>query len=267
MENVENISEVGTSSGNGESPIIVQLYKPVYEAVEVHLMGTAPMLVAHPLQWDVGKSYWERQPPEISEKKIKRPTPIQLDLLKALTALYGAKLGIVPYDKVLGLDELQEALLRGHWLPDLSPGFPVSGFQAAMAAGSAAYGGKNQGMSAKKLRAIRVIGDEQNPVLARISTPVEIDYTMGQNSGMVKSPRQIVRLRFPVGWTARLVNHYNPALIRGDRVIQAHAWAGDFGVGQSRPSSPHGGNHGTFRLYNPNEVKREERKGKAKTIR
>lgn len=264
MENVENISEVDGSRGNGKTPIIIPLYKPVYETTVVDLIGTAPMLVAHALQWDTGKAYWERQPPEISEKKVKRPNPAQLALLKALTAKYGAELGVAPYDKILGLDEFQEALLRGHWLPDLSPAFPVSGFQAALAAGAASYGGKNQGMSAKKLRAICLIGDGQNPVLARIFTPIEIDYDMGQNSGMVKSPRQIVRLRFPVGWTTRLINRYNPALIQCGKVVQAHAWAGDFGVGQWRPSSPHGGNHGTFRLYNPSEAPQEKQKGKRK---
>ena len=233
-----------------EEAFVPTLSKAIFAELTLKIVGTANMLMAHPLQWDVGPAYWEKQPPEIAKKKIKRPTASQLELLnKFLKQPWATRLGLMPYDPIPGLDEIQEAFLRGHWLPDLTPGFPVSGFQAALAAGAVAYGGKNQGMSAKKLRAIHTRGDEQNPALARITTAtIELQTDMGMNSGITKSPRNIVRLMFPIGWKTTLTIRYNAALLERDKLAQAWVWGGDFGIGQWRPSSPHGGTNGTFRL-------------------
>lgn len=229
-----------------------QVSQPVYDEFRIHIIGTAPMLVAHPLQWDV-PSYWDLQPPEISETKIKRPTPVQLDLLSQLFAKYGDHWGLTPYDPVRGVQPIQEAYLRGHWLPDLRPAFPIDGFRGALATAAAKYGGMNSGMPANKLRVIQVRGDKANPALAAIDTDIQIKEDIGKNSGMTKSPRYIVRLLYPTGWETELMSRFNAALITRPKLLQAWAWAGDFGVGQRRPSSPHGGEYGTFRLTRTGE--------------
>jgi hypothetical protein len=214
----------------------------------VRLIGTAPMLVGHPLPWDIGPAYWEAQSPEISKSRIKRATASQLALLNAISK-NGFDFEIQKYDTVRGLDPYQEAVLRGHWLPDHAPAFPVSGFLAALTTGAVQYGGKNYGLPAKKLRAMQLFGDDKNPVLARIKTAtVSFDETMGINSGMNKSPRHIIRLMYDLPWETELRVRYSSALLTSENITQALEWAGDFGVGQRRPSSPHGGQYGTFRL-------------------
>lgn len=216
--------------------------------LSVRLIGTSPVLVGHSLPWDIGPAYWETQPPEVSKNKIKRPSPSQLALLNAISK-NGYDFNIQKYDAVRGLDAYQESILRGHWLPDHAPAFPVSGFLAALATGAVQYGGKNYGLSAKKLRAMQLFGDDKNPVLARIKTPtVSFDETMGINSGMNKSPRHIIRILYDLPWETELRVRYSSALLSPENITQALAWAGDFGIGQRRPSSPHGGQYGTFRV-------------------
>ena len=216
--------------------------------VTVRLIGTAPVLVGHPLPWDIGPAYWEAQAPEVSKNKIKRPTAAQLALLTAISK-NGYDFQIQKYDPVRGLDAYQESILRGHWLPDHAPAFPVSGFLAALATGAVQYGGKNYGLPAKKLRAMQLFGDDKNPVLARIkAAAVSFDEQMGINSGMTKSPRHIIRILYDLPWETELRVRFSSALLTPENITQALEWAGDFGIGQRRPSSPHGGQYGTFRV-------------------
>lgn len=216
--------------------------------VTIRLIGTAPMLVKRPLPWDIGGAYWEAQPPEVSKNKIKRPTPSQLAILRAVSA-NGYELPTQKYDNVRGLDPYQECIVGGHWLPDHAPAFPVSGFLGAIAKGAVQYGGKNYGLSATKLRAMQLFGDAKNPVLARIKTKnVSFDETMGKNSGMNAAPRIIIRILYDLPWETELRVRYSSALLEPEQITQVLAWAGDFGVGQRRPSSPHGGQYGTFRV-------------------
>ena len=90
--------------------------------VIIRLIGTAPVLVAHPLPWDI-MSYWDSQPKEISKTKVKRPGRGQRELLVHIQK-NGYDLDFQPYDTTeeRGLDVYQETILRGHWLPDYTPG-------------------------------------------------------------------------------------------------------------------------------------------------
>lgn len=218
------------------------------EEVEIKLIGTAPMLVAHTLPWDIGGQYWERQAPEIAKGKIKRASASQRALLDAVIAA-GYDFTVRPYDDVRGLDAYQETLLRGHWLPDCAPAFPVDGFKGAITYGATQYGGKNYGLSAKKLRSLEIFGDPETKTLARIKTAnVTFDETMGVNSGMTRAPREIIRIRYDLPWETTLRIRYISALLNAEQIVQVLEWAGNFGVGQRRPSSPHGGQYGTFRV-------------------
>lgn len=218
-----------------------------FEKCELQIIGTAPILVGHPLPWDIG-SYWDNQPAEVSQNKVKRPTAEQLKLLEQITG-NGYSLKVQPYNNVRGVDGYQEAILRGHWLPDHAPAFPVAGLVGAISAGAVQYGGKNYGMAATKLRSLLVAGDPSNKALIRIETDsVSFQEDIGRNSDMKKSPRHIIRLCYGMPWKAAVTITYNPALLTQSKVVQAVSWAGDWGIGQRRPSSPHGGQFGTFRL-------------------
>lgn len=230
----------------------VQLTKKSIEEVSVRLIGTAPILVGHPLPWDEG-SYWDDQPAEVGKSKVKRPSPTQVALLAAITG-NGYALDVPTYDETRGVTGYQEAILRGHWLPDHSPGFPVAGFLGAVTTGAVQYGGKNYGLSAVKLRSLMLSGDEQNTTLARIKVGgVTFAEDIGRNSDMKRSPRRIIRLQYELPWETTLRVRFSPALLNVQGVIQAFAWGGDFGIGQRRPSSPHGGQYGTFRVAMDNE--------------
>jgi len=216
------------------------------EDVSVRLIGTAPVLVGHPLPWDIG-SYWDNQPPEIGKTKIKRPTQTQLELLQGVRS-NGFNLTTVPYDDTRGVNGYQEAILRGYWLPDLNPAFPVSGFLGAITKGAVQYGGKNYDLPAVKLRALTLFGDTTNTVLARLTVgSVAFDEDIGPDSGR-GAPRHIIRIRYDLPWETTLRVRFSPALLNTQGIMQAFEWGGDFGIGQRRPSSPHGGQYGTFRL-------------------
>jgi hypothetical protein len=239
---------MATKTAGPKSVVVATTGRKIEEA-DIHIVGTAPMLVAHPLAWDIGGGYWEAQDPEIAKNKIKRPTPPQLELLEAIMGNGHGFGPIQPYRADRGLDTYQEAILRGHWLPDHTPAFPVDGFKGAVATGAVQYGGKNYGLSAKKLRAIEMFGDDTDRTLARIQCRnVSFDETMGINSGMTRSPRHIIRIRYDLPWTTTLRVRYNPTLLDVKQIVQVFEWAGDFGVGQRRPSSPHGGQYGTFQV-------------------
>lgn len=200
----------------------------------------------------MGGGYWEAQPAEVSKNKIKRASKTQVALLAAISK-NGYDLSLKPYDTVRGLDTAQESVLRGHWLPDHAPAFPVAGFQGAITRGAVQYSGKNYGIPAIKLRALTLFGDATNTALARIKTSAVMfndinGEDMGTSSGMVRSPRMIVRLCYDLPWETTLRVRFNSALFTAQQVLQAFVWGGDFGVGQWRPSSPHGGQHGTFRV-------------------
>jgi hypothetical protein len=225
----------------------VQTTERALEEVVVQLEGTAPVLVAHVLPWDA-MSYWDTQPAEIAKRKVKRPSAVQLALLAAISD-NGYDLPIQPYDEKRGLDAYQETILRGHWLPgDHAPGFPVAGFMGAIATGAVQYNGKNYGLSAKKLRSLNLFGDVQDTSLARIETSgVSFDDDIGKDAGR-GAPRHIVRIRYALPWHTELRIRYSAALFTPEQIVQVLQWGGDFGIGQRRPSSPHGGQYGTFRV-------------------
>lgn len=218
------------------------------QELTVTLVGRAPVLVAHMLPWDYA-GYWDDKAAEVTKKqvKIKRPSPAQLALLTAISG-NGHGLNVKPYDDVRGLDQHQETILRGWWLPDHAAAFPVDGFKGAIATGAVQYGGKNYGLPKVKLLAMELFGDEKDVTLARIETAdVSFDETIGRDSGR-GAPRPIVRIRYGLPWQTTIRVRYNPALLRAEDVVQSLVWAGDFGIGQRRPSSPHGGQYGTFRV-------------------
>lgn len=219
--------------------------KPIQE-VNIELEGTAPMLIGHPLPWDIG-SYWDNQAAEAGKQKVKRPTAEQLSLLAAITG-NGFSLPVASYDAARGVNGYQESILRGHWLPDHGAAFPVSGFLGAITKGAVQYGGKNYNLPAVKLRALTLFGDRSNTVLARIQTGgVAFDEDIGPDAGR-GSPRHIIRIRYDLPWSTIIRVRFSPALLAVEGILQAFAWGGDFGVGQRRPSSPHGGQYGTFKV-------------------
>ena len=226
------------------------------DTVDITLIGTAPMLVGHPLPWDV-MSWWDDQPAEVTSgnRKLKLASEGDQRLLLQI-GKNGYSLPMKPYNAVEGVNAYQEAILRGHWLPDLAPGFPVSGFLGALTSGSVQYGGKNYGLSATKLRSLTLLGDSKNTALARIqAADVCFDEDIGRDSGMRRAPRLIVRLRYDLPWSTTIRVRYSPNLLKATELAQAFTWAGDFGVGQRRPSSPHGGAYGTFRVAEAGEKK------------
>lgn len=219
---------------------------PSIQELDVTLVGRAPVLVAHMLPWDHG-SYWDDKPAEIAQQKIKRASTGQLDLLKAVMRKHPG-LDAKAYDKVRGLDSRQECILRGHWLPDHAPAFPVDGFKGAIATGAVQYNGKKDGLSKRKLLSLELFGDELDVTLARITVKnIGFDETIGRDAGR-GAPRPIIRVRYPMPWTTTLRVRFNAGLFRAEEIVQALEWAGDFGIGQRRPSSPHGGQYGTFRV-------------------
>lgn len=212
----------------------------------LRLVGTAPILVAHTMPWDVGAVYWEAQPAEIAKNKIKRPNTAQVKMLERVCR-NGYDLPCAPYDADKGLNIYQEAICRGYWLPDGAPAFPVSGFLGAIATGAVQYNGKAYGMPAKKLRSLLLTGDELDGTLARISTP-RVGFHEDMGIGTTGVPRHIVRLHLDLPWETTLTVKYSSGLFDEKNIAQALQWAGDFGIGQRRPSSPHGGQYGTFRI-------------------
>lgn len=236
---------------------MMQTTERTLQTAVVRLEGTASVLVAKALPWDV-PGYWDSFPPEIREmkrkpKRIGRP---MLDLLDAVRS-NGFSLELETYDEQYGVDAYQEAVLRGHWLPDAhAVGFPVDGFRGALATGATRYGGKNSGLPATKLRGIMMQGDPADPALAKIDTKqVLFDEAIGFNSGANRAPRHIIRLRYELPWTTELTIQYPIELLTAEKIAQAFTWAGDFGIGQRRPGSPHGGQHGTFRITSIKELR------------
>jgi len=228
---------------------VVEGIASAIQEMVVTLIGRAPVLVAHMLPWDHG-SYWDEAAPEVAKRKIKRPSVQQAALLKAIGS-NGYNFDLKPYDSVRGLDTKQETILRGWWLPDHGPAFPVDGFKGAIATGAVQYNGKNYGLSKRKLLALELFGDDTDVTLARIETDdVSFDETIGRDAGR-GAPRPIVRIRYGLPWQTTLRVRYNPSLLRAEEIAQALMWAGDFGIGQRRPSSPHGGQYGTFKVAEP----------------
>lgn len=209
--------------------------------VVVPIVGTAPLLIGHPLPWDIGGAYWQDQPPEVGNSKLKVPPAEDQALLKRLGIKY------TPGEQ---LSTEAEVYMRGYWLPDGMPAYPQSGFMNAILTGAKTYQGRGKDrISAKKISAaLRVLGDPADPNLVQIRGTITTDVCMGRNSGMNAAPRIVTRLKIPTGWAAKLRISYLPALINVAQIAQLVRWSGDFGIGQWRPSAPKGGTYGTYQL-------------------
>lgn len=218
--------------------------------VNTPIIGVSPLLVSHPMPWDIGAPYWEGRAPEVGRNKEKFLSVQQHDLLVQLEEKYGKDYDI-SYKKNQ-LSKYAEVFLRGHWLPGLRSAFPVAGFQAAIIKGASAYQkpGKSKLSKGKISAAVTVLGDDGDLNLTEIIGPFSLREDIGISSGMGKAPRLITRLEFATGWTANLKIKYNDALISTAQIAQLVGWSGDFGVGQWRPSAP---NHpGQMGRYKPN---------------
>src|SRR3990167_474659 len=212
-----------------------------YEYFAVRIVGTAPILIAHPLPWDIGGAFWDEQSADTRQhkRKIEVITDSQRDLLKKLKVSVNGHL----------TDEA-EAHLRGHWLPDLRPGFPVSGFMGACRTGIVQHKGKSKNaLSGKKAAgAFAIIGHDTCPELVALDGAYAIRRDMAKNSGGyggTGAPRIATRIEVAIGWEAELRIRFNVDLINEQTIGQAISWGGDYGVGQWRPGSPKGGTFGT----------------------
>lgn len=216
--------------------------------VEIPIVGTSPLLVSHPMPWDIGPAYWEGRAPEVGRNKEKFLSVPQQDLLVQLQERYGKEYDI-SYKKNQ-LSKYAEVFIRGHWLPGLRSAFPVAGFQAAIVKGASAYQkpGKGKLSKGKISAAVQVIGEDEDLNLVEIEGPFTLREDIGINSGMKGAPRLITRLEFATGWMAKLKIKYIDALISTAQIAQLVAWSGDFGVGQWRPSAPnHPGQMGRYK--------------------
>jgi len=221
-----------------------------FEEAAITIEGTAPLLVARPMPWDIGGKFWEQFDREIREAQ--NPAEVLAPHDRELLG----QLGFVVNGKI---HAEAEAHLRGHWLPDLRPAFPASGFMGACRTAVVQYKGKSkEALTAKKIGgAMQILGDEADLSLVAITphpsveahqAPQTIDVQIGINSGQRRSPRIITRLKFPVKWQATLRVRWLSQLLSDQDVAQVIAWAGNWGIGQWRPSSPHPGMHGTWRI-------------------
>ena len=212
-----------------------------FDEADIPIVGTAPLLIAHPMPWDIGGGFWEGYPREIAERKnpVDVLSPIDRSLLQRLGFAVNGK-----------LTAEMNAHLRGYWLPNLEPAFPASGFMGACRTAVVQYKGKGKdALTAKKVGgAMQIIGDDADHSLVAIVGEKSIDVRMGPNSGQTRSPRIITRLKFAAGWKSVLRVRWLSELLSAQDILQIVAWAGNWGVGQGRPSSPHAGTNGTWRL-------------------
>ena len=214
----------------------------VFEVMDLEIEGTAPLLVAHAMPWDIGGKFWEGYPREVQESKNIADvlSPIDRQLLKRLGFEINGRVGADA-----------EAHLRGHWLPDLRPAFPSSGFMRACLTAVVQYKGKGRSaLTAKKVGGgMQILGDDTDRSLVEIKGEVQVSKPdIGRMSGIGGAPRIITRLRFEPGWRAVLRAQYITEILSAQDIVQVVAWAGNWGVGQWRPSSPHPGPPGTWRL-------------------
>lgn len=211
-----------------------------YDTFSVPIIGTAPIIIAHGLQWDIG-GFWATQPLDVQERqnKIAVLTAEQKEAL----AHFG-----VHTNGVLAAEH--EALLRGHWLPDWRPGFPASGFAGAISRAVVQHKGKGRdSISATKVKgALAILGDESYPSLVAIEGTYRTRTDTAKSSGMGAAPRLATRLEFASGWRATLRVRLVATLMTQQQVAQVIAWSGDYGIGQWRPGSPKGGTFGTYRI-------------------
>lgn len=216
-----------------------------FDEADIPIVGTAPLLVAHPMPWDIGGAFWEQHPREIAEAKNPADVlqPSDHALLKSLGFPVNGK-----------LTPQAEAHLRGYWLPDLTPAYPASGFMGACRTAVVQYKGKGRdALTAKKVGgAMQVLGHDADRSLVAIEGPFALNVTIGKNSGMTAAPRIITRLEFAAGWRAVLRVRWISQLLTAQDVLQVVAWAGNWGIGQWRPSSAHAGQHGTWALADSN---------------
>lgn len=220
----------------------VSISRPSMAQWNVTIEGTTSLLVAHRLPWDLGGSYWETQRPEIGRNKVKLPTEEQIAILETLGKPFT--------DPERGLNLDQEVLLRGHWLPDVSPGFPAVAFKGALLRALTTYQGKSKNAlkATRVSRQLDIEGDPHAPDLVRLEGGYRVRQEMGRDSGMSRSPRLITRLEFPAGWRALLSVLYLPSMLDQQQVAQLLNWAGMVGVGQWSGSADKGGTHGRFTI-------------------
>ena len=130
---------------------------------------------------------------------------------------------------------------KKHFTDDGKIGFPSVGFLKGMV-GVAPY---IDGMDMKKVRgSVRIIGDII-PILYKKEIK---DIKWGKTSGISKSPRKIIRLKF-TDWSCKLEIVYNSTNISPEQIINLVNWAGfQIGIGGFRPE-----HSGTFGQY---EIKR-----------
>jgi hypothetical protein len=230
-----------------DEPLEISETAGEYQYCDFPIIGTAPMIVAHALPWDIGGAFWETQPLKVREAKDKLSvlTPEQHKLLEAFKLESKGK-----------LTDQAEAHLRGYWLPDLRPGFPVSGFMGACRTAVIQYKGKSKdAMTAKKASgAFSIFGDESYPELVALVAPYSVRTDIAKNSGLGGAPRIATRIQIANGWRATLRTRYVPRLVTDQAIAQIISWAGDFGVGQWRPGSPKGGTCGTWRAAREGEA-------------
>lgn len=211
-----------------------------YAEITIPVVGTAPILVAHRLQWDV-PGFWDDAPPDMGRDKAKALTAKQRTTLDVLG---------MPLNGALTRD--QETFLRGHWLPTGKPAFPTDGFMGAIDAGARTYQKRGSGrISVKKLAgSLRILGDDTDVTLAALAGPAPtIDEDIGTDAGR-GAPRLVRRLRWEGGeWHFALRFRYIPQQLNADQIAQLVLWAGYMGIGQGRPSAPkHPKNFGTFAI-------------------
>lgn len=223
-------------------PMTIEETQSYYEYVEVPIVGTAPILIAHPMPWDIGGAFWEEQDQAVQNSK--NIAAVLSDQDRALLARLG-----MPVNGKLTAE--QNAHLRMYWLPDLRPGFPASGFMGAVRTATVQYKGKGRDvLTAKKVGgALDILGDETAPDMVAIDGGREVESPrVGKGGGIGGAPRLITRMKITLPWRAVLRVRYIKKLIQEQTIAQLIQWAGDWGIGQWRPSSPKGGSFGTWRL-------------------
>lgn len=211
-----------------------------FEEAYVPIVGTAPALFARAMPWDIGPGYWDQFPLEIRERR--NPADVLSPLDRELLKRHG-------FEVNGKLTSEANAYLRCHWLPDLRLGFPATGFMGAVRTAVVQYKGKGKdAITAKKIGgAMQIFGDPTDQSLVHIDGTYGIaPPILGTPKGPGSAPRLIVRMRVEPGWKATLHVRWLKELISAQQIIQAIEWAGNWGIGQWRPSSAHSGTHGTF---------------------